>query len=206
MTTGNPTLREGMHSADGWVEYLEGRLNEYFWGRKDFRYSIGDGHFTHDTKKAVEKFQEEQHVKVDGVVGDQTWAALNGNPQQQDVGTDGYPAGQYVQQGKQLRFNPEGSTGYAYGGDQLILQVWNVGTEKVAADDVRPTVHVRTPEGGSHEPTKFTGVGGGGGGEWFELIIDEVSGTGPLGRYSALIQLPMEYGGDTMQMEYDKVQ
>src|SRR5436190_2749559 len=137
MTTGNPTLREGMHSADGWVEYLETRLHEYFWGRQDFHFSeSGEGRFTHEVKKAVEKFQEEQHLKVDGVVGDQTWAALNGNPVKQDVGTDGYPAGTFVQQGKQLRFNPDGSTGYAYGGDQLILQVVNVGTEQVRADEV----------------------------------------------------------------------
>jgi hypothetical protein len=203
MTTGNPTLRKGMESEDGWVEYLHGRLSEYFWGRDDVKYyNDGGSRFDDDTEKAVEKFQGEHHLKVDGVVGDQTWAALNGDPQREDVGTDGYPAGTFVERGKELRFNPGGSTGYASGSDTLILQVWNVGTEQVQPDEVTSlAVHVKMPDGTSREPTKLTQVNGSG---WFELWVEEVTGEGPDGRYSALIQLPMEFGGDTMQYEFDR--
>jgi peptidoglycan hydrolase-like protein with peptidoglycan-binding domain len=37
-----------------------------------------DGHFGAETKKAVEHFQETMKLKVDGVVGENTWGALTG--------------------------------------------------------------------------------------------------------------------------------
>jgi hypothetical protein len=55
---GNPTLREGMDSADGWVEYLHGLLKGYFWG-SDFKFMKEDGTFDAESKRAVEQFQED---------------------------------------------------------------------------------------------------------------------------------------------------
>ena len=49
---GNPTLREGMQSADGWVEYLHDLLNGHFYGRTDFKfYKSGEGLFDADDEE-----------------------------------------------------------------------------------------------------------------------------------------------------------
>ena len=51
----NPTLREGMESADGWVEYLHDLLNGHFYGRTDFKfYKSGDGKFDAIDAKLLE--------------------------------------------------------------------------------------------------------------------------------------------------------
>lgn len=68
--TGRPTLRleaRGQH-----VEALQSRLRElgYFAGRVD-------GHFGERTRAAVQAFQSDNRLDLDGVVGRQTWAALD---------------------------------------------------------------------------------------------------------------------------------
>jgi hypothetical protein len=203
MSMGNPTLQEGAESEDGWVEYLHARLGEYFYGRTDFHFYSGDSKFTADTKKAVERFQREKGLEVDGIVGDQTWAAINLVAEVQPVGTDGHKPGEYVEKGVELRFNPEGSTAYALD-DTLIVQIWNVGNVYVDADDVTPFIHVKTPSGGSVEPKEFVKIGGAQPGGWFEIWVKDATGAGPAGRYSAILQLPSESGGDTMQYEFDR--
>jgi hypothetical protein len=203
MSMGNPTLQEGAVSEDGWVAYLHARLSAHFYGRADFTFYSVDSTFTADTMQAVERFQLDKGLQVDGVVGDQTWAALNLNPEIQPVGTDGHRPGEYVEKGVELRFNPEGSTGYDLD-DTLIVQIWNVGNVYVDADDVTPFVHVKTPDGGSVEPKEFVKVGGAQPGGWFEVWVKDVTGGGPAGRYRALLQLSSESGGDTMQYEFDR--
>ena len=79
---GNPTLREGMQSADGWVWSIStacstGTSN----GRTDFKFykDSSDGVFDAKTKAAVEQYQRDKGFTggdVDGVVGDKTWSAL----------------------------------------------------------------------------------------------------------------------------------
>jgi hypothetical protein len=207
---GNPTLREGMDSADGWVEYLHGLLKGYFWG-SDFKFMKEDGTFDAETKRAVEQFQQDKGFTgkdVDGVVGDKTWSALLGQPEFAPTGTDGYEAGTYVDHGKHLRFDPQ-MTLYSNGSlgnnaDQLTLRVMIVGDQDVPKEDVRPFVHIEGPNG-TTEPSAFnyypgtTGPGG-----WFEVWMDDATNNGPTGRYRMIAQLPMEYGGDTVQMEFDR--
>ena len=69
--TRQPTLRQGDKSTDGWVEYLQQRLNDLI--------NAGlkvDGEFGRGTLKAVHDFQKSRGLQDDGVVGNQTWAAL----------------------------------------------------------------------------------------------------------------------------------
>jgi hypothetical protein len=204
----NPTLREGMESADGWVEYLHELLNMHFYG-KNFHFYRTDGKFDHETKVAVERYQRDIGLTgddVDGVVGDQTWSALNGHQSLEPRGSDGYPAGTYVDHGKHLRFHPTemGYNGVTGVGDQFYMRVVIVGDVDVPRESVVPTVHIEGPNG-STNPTKFsyypgpTGPGG-----WFEIWVDDATNHGPAGRYRAIAQLPMENGGDTLVMEFDR--
>jgi len=207
----NPTLREGMESADGWVEYLHDLLNGHFYGRTDFTfYKSGDGKFDAVTKRAVEQYQRDMGFgggDVDGVVGDKTWSALQGQPELAPTGTDGRDPGTFVDHGKHLRFHPE-VMGYANGinnnNDQIYFRVIIVGDQDVPKEDVKPFVHVEGPSG-TTEPTELSYYPGDSGpGGWFECWWENATNKGPAGRYRAIAQLPMEYGGDTVQMEFDR--
>jgi len=209
---GNPTLREGMQSADGWVEYLHGLLNGHFYSRTDFKFykDSSDGLYDAKTKAAVEQYQRDKGFTgrdVDGVVGDKTWSALQGQPEVAPTGTDGRDPGTFVERGKRLRFHPV-EMGYGNGAanhvDQLYFRVIIVGDEDVPQEDVKPFVHVEGPNG-TTEPSQFfyySGTTGPGG--WFEIWMDNATNMGPAGRYRAIAQLPMEYGGDTAQLEFDR--
>lgn len=65
-----PILRKGDSGSD--VRKLQEMLYDY-------GYDLAvDGKFGDQTKQAVENFQKEMHLQVDGIVGDKTWAALDG--------------------------------------------------------------------------------------------------------------------------------
>ena len=78
----NPTLSEGDSGAA--VETLQTRLN--VWGANPAL--AVDRDFGPATLAAVKAFQTQQNLTVDGVVGPQTWAALNKDPN----GGTTYPA------------------------------------------------------------------------------------------------------------------
>ncbi len=67
-----PTLRKGDDSDDGWVEYLQSLLNHQF-GKDVVSHN---GKFDSETEKWVIAFQKREKLAVDGIVGNQTWAAL----------------------------------------------------------------------------------------------------------------------------------
>jgi hypothetical protein len=67
---GEPTLRHRDEGADGWVRYLQQLLVLTDPSLEE------SGVFDDDTFLAVQKFQREHGLLDDGVVGDQTWAAL----------------------------------------------------------------------------------------------------------------------------------
>jgi hypothetical protein len=144
---------------------------------------------------------------VDGVVGDKTWSALQGHSELAPTGTDGYPAGSYVDHGKRLRFHPE-EMGYANGvdngNDQIYFRVIIVGDQDVEREDVKPFLHIEGPNG-TTEPNEinyYPGQAGPGG--WFEVWWENATSNGPAGRYRAIAQLPMEFGGDTAQLEFNR--
>jgi peptidoglycan hydrolase-like protein with peptidoglycan-binding domain len=69
--TAPPTVSEGATGpAVRWAQYLL--------VRRTLSYTQIDGTFGPETKKAVEQFQGEARLAVDGIVGPATWSALGG--------------------------------------------------------------------------------------------------------------------------------
>src|ERR1700761_2305271 len=67
-----PTIEEGSTGDTvRWAQYLLTRIT--------LSYTQIDGTFGSVTKTAVEKFQTEKKLSVDGIVGPKTWAALGGD-------------------------------------------------------------------------------------------------------------------------------
>ena len=81
-TSDYPVLRIGRRVPWATKE-LQGRLH-------DLGYHVGsvDGGFGRLTRDAVLAFQADNGLKVDGVVGDVTWSALNAAPQKRGVSTE----------------------------------------------------------------------------------------------------------------------
>jgi murein L,D-transpeptidase YcbB/YkuD len=99
---GEPTLYHGNQSADGWVEYLQDLLMHQMTDLGNHNHTRGL--FDDFTLAAVKEFQQRKNIKDDGIVGDQTWAALRGEPYIPKAGDDGRAPGTYVEQGIELRF------------------------------------------------------------------------------------------------------
>lgn len=92
------SLYENDVDVDGWVVELQLALDE-----KGCSPGQRDGWFGPNTKAAVERFQQENsgdpyNLKVDGVVGNATWAALRGRDPEPG-GVDNPPHGDTRQQG-----------------------------------------------------------------------------------------------------------
>jgi hypothetical protein len=68
-----PSLYEGDVDVDGWVETLQLALR-----RAGSEPEMIDGKFGWRTARAVQAFQGAHGLEADGVVGNQTWAALMG--------------------------------------------------------------------------------------------------------------------------------
>src|ERR1700760_4844915 len=92
-----PTLREGDHEADGWVNYLQQTLTYYG------HHVEVTGTFDAHTLAAVKAFQHERHLMADGVVGNQTWAVLRGEAPQA-AGTDGKKPHEHAETGARVEW------------------------------------------------------------------------------------------------------
>ena len=124
-----PTLRKGDQSEDGWVEYLQGML--FFQFKKQRSFDI-NGKFDQATHQGVLDFQAREKLMVDGIVGNQTWAALR-NAKPQPPGTDGKEPGSHVETGAEARWATEKNdfTKYDAGKDDLSLSIVSIGTESI---------------------------------------------------------------------------
>ena len=69
----HPTLHRG-HGGT-WVEYAQGLLTSGGHPPSDH---LTDGRFGPNTEEAVTRFQQAHHLSADGVIGQRTWAALEG--------------------------------------------------------------------------------------------------------------------------------
>ena len=195
--TENPTLRRGDQGVDGWVEYLQTLLRvRGHTGTPEF------GVFDEITEKWVISFQEyhDPPLKADGIVGDQTWSALRLEPSLQSVGTDGRDPHSYTERGIELRFTTEMS--YDPYDDWVWCRATSVGDTEPPTGSINAYVMVKHPDGTSrelraeHENDDTDRL--------HTFRIWHATGAGPAGRYSMIMQLPMESGGDTLQFEFDR--
>lgn len=75
-----PTLYEGDVEVYGWVLELQRLLSD-----RGFPSSDPEGFFDSATRRAVVDFQEANGCDPDGIVGDQTWAALRGDSEPEGI-------------------------------------------------------------------------------------------------------------------------
>lgn len=76
------TIQEGAHGDDvRWLQYLL--------VRRTLSYPDVDGQFGPGTKAAVEQFQSDSGLTVDGIVGADTWASLGGDAERPPTLTNG---------------------------------------------------------------------------------------------------------------------
>jgi hypothetical protein len=141
-----PTLRKGDKSADGWVEYLQARLNRRLNPSPNLK---ENGDFDNATHKAVIAYQQQEKLLVDGIVGNQTWAALRlADPEKPS--TDGLPPHTFVEKGLEVRWLSEGGLAiYFTSKDEMELACVAVGDDtKVEGQPVNIFV---TPPGGKRK-------------------------------------------------------
>jgi hypothetical protein len=195
----NPTLRAGDETVDGWVEYLQEVLNFNLVFLGSSTAVDKNGRFDDATERAVREYQELQHLTVDGVVGDQTWASLRGETPQA-VGGDGRAHHTYVEDNPHATIFRERSFGYTQHrepqADGLVLYCANTGstTFEARAYTANCTLSgpssvdcdlVLVPDGQSTPPGDTF---------WFEsedLVLEP-------GEYSYTVTLPNDLGGDSM--------
>lgn len=192
----NPTLRRGDQGADGWVEYLQTLLRV-----QGFEGQIEAGVFDETTETWVRSYQEGHHLHVDGIAGDETWSALRREPDVQPVGGDGREPNTYVEHGIKLRFTTEVS--YQEYEDWIWCRATSVGDTEPASGTIAPYVMIKHPDGTSAE-LRAEHENEGGSYMMHAFRIWSATGGGPAGRYSMIMQLPMETGGDTLQFEFDR--
>ena len=194
-----PTLRKGMKSADGWVEYLQNRLNETIKAGLNV-----DGDFGDRTLAAVKKFQTEKKLTFsDGVVGDETWSALRDGPREKP-GTDGRKPNTFVEKGAEARWNSEKQHGvFVRDLGFLILQVESVGTDSIegfeAVVEVTLATGKKTKKFKIGPPQRISPTGAG---HEHVVKIDEfkkvfgIPKDAPVAGLPMRAKLPKELGGD----------
>jgi hypothetical protein len=204
--TQEPTLRRGDQSLDGWVEYAQALLNRHRSFDPDLGYGelTVDGDFGNGTHNAVVAFQRRHDLMVDGIVGNQTWAALR-EEIAQAPGTDGRLPGTFVEHGFEARwFMEHWGAVYWIDDDRLVLSAINTGTEPIDNENVQlPTVtlfndgdaHVLTEVRFHHETGRAVA------GEPFMFVHDglrsAISGLRPY-RLDVQATMSSDYGGDVL--------
>jgi hypothetical protein len=195
--TQEPTLRHGDIDIDGWVEYLQRLLVDH-----GFNAGVADGDFGGQTLAAVHAFQDARHLLPDGVVGNQTWAALRGNPEQ-PPSTDGLAPHTFHEAGAEARWfreNGKAVVTTADGGVRLLAaSVGDVNIESSAffatGTFVRPDQFEFAVVAGIEDATVAPGTN-------FNFFVPLVFNQHGAGTYRATMTMPDELGGDRQEFEF----
>jgi hypothetical protein len=188
-----PTLRVGDTSVDGWVEYLQQLLNA--WGLN----VAVDGDFGQGTLAAVHSFQQAKGLLDDGVVGNETWAALR-EEEARPPSTDGRQPHTFVESGQEARWITEDhGVQYDSGQDVLFLLAHSTGSDPIATRQAVAHIRLSNDAGGelgvevAGDAENGTAAGQG------ERLIFRLAGlredNGP-GSYTIQGWLPQDLGGD----------
>ncbi len=177
--TQEPTLRNGDESVDGWVEYAKSLLFETAI-LNDLTLDWEDGRFDDEMETVVRLYQTQNGCLSDGIIGNQTWAALRGE-EPQAIGTDGHEPGTYVEHGIEARWRheDEGVT-YNPADDQLIIGAFNTGSDPLDRKNFDAAI-VLEADGKHVDATdfRFTNANDGGdvaqAGDMIWIVIDDVS-------------------------------
>lgn len=200
--TQEPTLRKGDSSGDGWVEYLQELLTLWL-DANGYATLTRDGVFGEDTHNAVLWFQEVKGLLVDGVVGNQTWAALR-SEDPQPIGTDGRTPGTFVDAGVEARWIlDDNSARYDRANDLLFLVAMNTGTEVINGSNFMASGTVTTADAQSKELVVYltgeSGVSEAPSGERFYLVITNASAEYGTGEIHIDLTMSNELGGDRLE-------
>jgi peptidoglycan hydrolase-like protein with peptidoglycan-binding domain len=190
-----PTLRLNDQSADGWVEYLQELLNHQF---GEQRVSVS-GTFDGTTHQAVLDFQQREQLMRDGVVGNQTWAALR-EATPQPPSTDGRAPHTFDERGAEARWATENNDFVAHneGNDELLIMAISVGDTPLPSE-AKATVRL-TSAIAQHvtenviEPPVSPGAGA-----IHFVRVPNVKATFGAGQLTVEAFLPAELGGDQIQ-------
>jgi Putative peptidoglycan binding domain len=199
--TQEPTLRQGDESADGWVEYLQEVLTLWL-EPAGYGPLTRSGTFDDYTHNAVIWFQGEHHLLVDGVVGNQTWAALRGETPQA-VGTDGRAPGTFVDTGLEARWIlDDHSARHDASRDTLFLAAVSTGTDVINGDNFAATGWITTAAGEQKQIVGYfldeDGDGQAGPGENFFLAVPNASQEFGVGDITVEVEMDKSLGGDQM--------
>jgi peptidoglycan hydrolase-like protein with peptidoglycan-binding domain len=178
-----PTLRRGDQSADGWVEYLQTQLK----AKTDLHLPTlveVTGKFDEVTHWAVVELQVFEGLQsTNGVVGNETWAALLGDPEYVPPGHDGTGGGN-VDRGLHMRFQAEPF--YENEEDRLTYTVFSVGTSEPAEGEVTLLLHLRDPQGDEYQLQQTNDAGQD---RQYRFTFYDVTKHHPHGAFNGIAQL-----------------
>lgn len=188
---GEPTLRHRDQEADGWVKYLQQLLVLTDPALEE------SGTFDDDTFLAVKKFQRDHGLLDDGVVGDQTWAALRFEAAHAP-GTDGLAPGTHAETGPRAEwYSNYGEGTYDADTDSAGAFLVNVGAVPLPAGGTAAatitaadgTHHTRdaTIEASDSDPAQP--------GESLFAKVGDLRGTLGSGTHTVELTLPHEWSG-----------
>jgi peptidoglycan hydrolase-like protein with peptidoglycan-binding domain len=195
-----PTLRQGNQSPDGWVEYLQHLL-----------VSKGQavpltGLFDSATHTAVLNFQRSARLLVDGVVGNQTWAALR-DESPRAAGTDGLAPGAFQEQGSEARwFTEPGPPLFIPERDLLLIPAVNTGNVVFVQGTFPASATITDNATGSVVTVPLTSFTEGGepaapGAFISYAFFGMIALNLPVGFHTLVATMPAELGGDQAEFQ-----
>jgi len=185
-----PTIRVGQPVPEGWLEYLHALL-----GQPTPQWH---GEYDHSMAEYIKQYQGQHHLQVDGVVGDQTWAALLGEALPRDPAANEH----YSEHRLDMRFTQE--INYVDGDDVLFVRAMAVGTRNPSEGEVTLEVEVSRPDGQSHHVTA-TNEAYGSDTNLHTFYVRGPVADGPGGVYKALMWFAQELGQDNQTYEWNHV-